>query len=263
MKHCIRTRILAAGLTLALAAAACTPALAAPAAVPTQRPEKEVAEPNDTTQTSLDTVAFALRISGPYCFQSTAAKRPADLRGAEPAADAVATLTICAQTTKNTEPIDTSGHSFVIVRNVSDHEIEVGGQSIAPGTGVTIGTRANRPEHEGIWYNLEGYYCYYTPELYPGLYSMQVSLDEAALATVNENLATADHWSAVFNCATFTASLWNAVCSDTLSAGVPNSPKGLKKSIRSYEDKVFTDVDVPYDYIVTYGSTGTPSADYN
>ena len=167
------------------------------------------------------------------------------------------------QTTNNTEPIDISGHSFVAVRNVSDHAIEVGGQEIAPGTGVTIGTRANRPEHEGIWYNLEGYYCYYISAFYPNLYSMQVSLDEDGLAVLNQNLTTADHWSTAFNCASFAAGLWNSVCSDHLSAGTPHSPKGLKASIRSYGGKLRYNESVPYDYIVSYGTARTPSADYS
>jgi len=175
----------------------------------------------------------------------------------------VATLTIYSQTTNNTEPIDISGHSFVAVRNVSDHAIEVGGQEIAPGTGVTIGTRANRPEHEGIWYNLEGYYCYYISAFYPNLYSMQVSLDEDGLAVLNQNLTTADHWSTAFNCASFAAGLWNSVCSDHLSAGTPHSPKGLKASIRSYGGKLRYNESVPYDYIVSYGTARTPSADYS
>ena len=161
MKKQPHIRILAATLTLAFCILGSSSALAAPAATPTTRPEKEVVEPNDTTQTSLDYLEFLLRADGPFRFQEAAIKHPADDADAGPAEGAVATLTIYSQTTNNTEPIDISGHSFVAVRNVSDHAIEVGGQEIAPGTGVTIGTRANRPEHEGIWYNLEGYYCYY------------------------------------------------------------------------------------------------------
>lgn len=178
MKKQPHIRILAATLTLAFCLLGSSSALAAPAATPTTRPEKEVVEPNDTTQTSLDYLEFLLHAGGPFRFQEAAIKHPADDADAGPAEGAVAALTIYSQTTNNTEPIDISGHSFVAVRNVSDHAIEVGGQEIAPGTGVTIGTRANRPEHEGIWYNLEGYYCYYISAFYPNLYSMQVSLDE-------------------------------------------------------------------------------------
>ena len=263
MKKQPHLRILAAALTLAFCILGSSSALAAPAATPTTRPEKEVVEPNDTTQTSLDYLEFLLYTGGPFRFQEAAIKHPADDADAGPAEGAVATLTIYSQTTNNTEPIDISGHSFVAVRNVSDHAIEVGGQEIAPGTGVTIGTRANRPEHEGIWYNLEGYYCHYISAFYPNLYSMQVSLDEDGLAVLNQNLTTADHWSTAFNCASFAAGLWNSVCSDHLSAGTPHSPKGLKASIRSYGSKLRYNESVPYDYIVSYGTARTPSADYS
>lgn len=110
---------------------------------------------------------------------------------------------------------------------------------------------------------MEGYYCYYISAFYPNLYSMQVSLDEDELAVLNQNLTTADHWSTAFNCASFAAGLWNSVCSDHLSAGTPHSPKGLKASIRSYGSKLRYNESVPYDYIVSYGTTRTPSADYS
>ena len=57
--------------------------------------------------------------------------------------------------------INSSGHSFLSVRNVSDHDIEVGGLRIAPNTEMTFSPRGNRWEHTGIWYNLEGYYKRY------------------------------------------------------------------------------------------------------
>lgn len=62
-------RILAAALTLAFCILGSSSALAAPAATPTTRPEKEVVEPNDTTQTSLDYLEFLLRAGGPFRFQ--------------------------------------------------------------------------------------------------------------------------------------------------------------------------------------------------
>ena len=138
MKKQPHIRILAAALTLAFCILGSSSALAAPAATPTTRPEKEVVEPNDTTQTSLDYLEFLLHAGGPFRFQEAAIKHPADDADAGPAEGAVATLTIYSQTTNNTEPIDISGHSFVAVRNVSDHAIEVGGQEIAPGATVAL-----------------------------------------------------------------------------------------------------------------------------
>lgn len=258
-----RFRILAAALTLAVCLLGGVSASAAVAAVPADKSPRDVVEPTGAAKLSRDTLAYASHFGGPYRFADAPVKRPADDRDAAPAEDAVATLTIYVQTDVDTEPINFTGHSFLGIENISDHELEVGGLLIAPGTGVTIGTRANRPEHAGIWYNLEGFYCYYLPSFYPNLYSMRVSLDQAALDTVNQNITLADHWSAFYNCTSFTTSMWNAVCTDTLSAGTPNSPKGLKANIRTHGDKFSYNAPVPYDYIVTYGLSAIPSEDYS
>ena len=102
------------------------------------------------------------------------------------------------------------------MRNVSDHDIEVGGLRIAPDTEMTFSPRGNRWEHTGIWYNLEGYYKRYLADsYYQNIYAVQTSLDQVQLDVVNRNLAKSDHWSAYFNCAAFTESMWNAGCADT------------------------------------------------
>ena len=127
-------------------------------------------------------------------------------------------------------------------------------------TSITVSTRGNRCEHSGIWYNLEGYYKYYlNASYYQNLYGIQVSLDQSQLDTVNQALANADHWSVIYNCTSFSAGLWNAVCSDTLCAGVPETPADLKADmLRKYPDKTVFGPTVPYDYIVYYGTSLTP-----
>ena len=89
MKKQPHIRILAAALTLAFCILGSSSALAAPAATPTTRPEKEVVEPNDTTQTSLDYLEFLLHAGGPFRFQEAAIKHPADDADAGPAEGAV------------------------------------------------------------------------------------------------------------------------------------------------------------------------------
>ena len=122
--------------------------------------------------------------------------------------------------------INSSGHSFLSVRNVSDHDIEVGGLRIAPDTEMTFSPRGNRWEHTGIWYNLEGYYKRYLADsYYQNIYAVQTSLDQGQLDVVNRNLAKSDHWSAYFNCAAFTESMWNAVCADTCLLYTSPSPR--------------------------------------
>ena len=162
-------------------------------------------------------------------------------------------------------PLNTSGHSFLTITNVSEQDINVGGLLIAPDTSITVSTRGNRCEHSGIWYNLEGYYKYYlNASYYQNLYGIQVSLDQSQLDTVNQALANADHWSAIYNCTSFSAGLWNAVCSDTLCAGVPETPADLKADmLRKYPDKTVFGPTVPYDYIVYYGTSLTPSQEFS
>ena len=77
-------------------------------------------------------------------------------------------------------------------------------------------------------------------------------------------MANADHWSAIYNCTSFSAGLWNAVCSDTLCPGVPETPADLKADmLRKYPDKTVFGPTVPYDYIVYYGTSLTPSQEFS
>lgn len=140
----------------------------------------------------------------------------------------------------------------------------MGGLLIAPDTSITVSTRGNRCEHSGIWYNLEGYYKRYLADsYYQNIYAVQTSLDQGQLDVVNRNLSKSDHWSAYFNCAAFTESMWNAVCADTLSAGQPYTPENLRNDILAkYGDLAAYNPQIPYDYIVYYGTSLTPSKEF-
>ena len=95
------------------------------------------------------------------------------------------------------------------------------------------------------------------------IYAVQTSLDQGQLDVVNRNLAKSDHWSAYFNCAAFTESMWNAVCADTLSAGQLYTPENLRNDILAkYGDLAAYNPQVPYDYIVYYGTSLTPSKEF-
>ena len=53
------------------------------------------------------------------------------------------------------------------------------------------------------------------------------------------------------------------MCSDTLCAGVPETPADLKADmLRKYPDKTVFGPTVPYDYIVYYGTSLTPSQEF-
>lgn len=251
----------------ALACCLCLPAFAQEArpAQPAVKEDKVVTEPSEFEYFLQDSMGFTTNFGGPYNFAAADHKSPVQTYGEAPAEGAVAVLRIMTSSEGRSDVLlNTSGHAFVTVTNVSQQDLNVGGLLIAPGTTVTIGTRGNRSEHSGIWYNLESYYRYYLPDsYYVNIYSIQVSLDQSQLDTVNRNLATADHWSAIFNCTAFAEALWNSVCSDPLSSGGLYTPAALRDDLLSkYANKAAFRPAVPYDYIVYYGSSLTPSQDF-
>ncbi len=236
------------------------------AAQPAAKEDKVVTDVTGSADLMLNIVGFTTNFGGPYHFAQADHKSPAQAYGDAPAEGAVAVLRLFARADDHGDvPLNTSGHSFLTITNVSEQDINVGGLLIAPDTSITVSTRGNRCEHSGIWYNLEGYYKYYlNASYYQNLYGLQVSLDQSQLDTVNQALANADHWSAVYNCTSFSAGLWNAVCSDTLCAGVPETPADLKADmLRKYPDKTVFGPTVPYDYIVYYGTSLTPSQEFS
>lgn len=235
-------------------------------AVPASKEPKEVTDLTGTAAFLRNVKAFTTNFGGPYRFAEAEHKSPAQVYGDAPAEDAVALLYVYARAEdRGNVLINTSGHAFISVRNVSDHDLEVGGLIIAPGTEMNFGTRGNREEHTGVWYNLEGYYKYYLSDsYYQNLYGMQVSVDQAQLDVINQNLTKSDHWSAYYNCSAFAERMWNAVCSDTLSAGQPYSPANLQADmLAKYPDKLAFEPHVGYDYIVYYGKDLTPSEEFS
>ena len=224
-------RALSLCLTLALCVSGSTAALAeAPAATPAPQDERVITDVSPLEDQIRNIVGFTTSTGGPYDFEQADHRSAMQAYSAEPAEGAVALLRVYARAEdRGDASINSSGHSFLSVRNVSDHDIEVGGLRIAPDTEMTFSPRGNRWEHTGIWYNLEGYYKRYLADsYYQNIYAVQTSLDQGQLDVVNRNLAKSDHWSAYFNCAAFTESMWNAVCADTLSAGQPYTPENLR-----------------------------------
>lgn len=236
------------------------------AAQPAAKEDKEVYPLSGLDDLMHNVVGFTTNFGGPYNFVQSARQTPSQAPGAAPEEGAVAVMQLFSRADDHGEvPVNISGHAFLVITNVSDQDINVGGLLIAPDTSITVSTRGNRSEHSGIWYNLEGYYQYYLgSSYYKNLYSVQVSLDQTQLDTVNQNLAVSDHWSGVYNCTSFSVSMWNSVCSDKLYAGIPDTPAELKADIqKSYADKFAFGPSVPYDYIVYYGTSLTPSQEFS
>lgn len=236
------------------------------AAQPAAKEDKVVTDVTGSADLMRNVVGFTTNFGGPYHFAQADHKSPAQAYGDAPAEGAVAVLRLFARADDHGDvPLNTSGHSFLTITNVSEQDINVGGLLIAPDTSITVSTRGNRCEHSGIWYNLEGYYKRYLADsYYQNIYAVQTSLDQGQLDVVNRNLAKSDHWSAYFNCAAFTESMWNAVCADTLSAGQPYTPENLRNDILAkYGDLAAYNPQIPYDYIVYYGTSLTPSQEFS
>ena len=175
-------RALSLCLTLALCVSGSTAALAeAPAATPAPQDERVITDVSPLEDQIRNIVGFTTSTGGPYDFEQADHKSAVQAYGAEPAEGAVALLRIYARAEdRGDASINSSGHSFLSVRNVSDHDIEVGGLRIAPNTEMTFSPRGNRWEHTGIWYNLEGYYKRYLADsYYQNIYAVQTSLPRA------------------------------------------------------------------------------------
>lgn len=189
-------RALSLCLTLALCVSGSTAALAeAPAATPAPQDERVITDVSPLEDQIRNIVGFTTSTGGPYDFEQADHRSAVQAYGAKPTEGAVALLRIYARAEdRGDASINSSGHSFLSVRNVSDHDIEVGGLRIAPDTEMTFSPRGNRWEHTGIWYNLEGYYKRYLADsYYQNIYAVQTSLDQGQLDVVNRNLAKSDH----------------------------------------------------------------------
>ncbi len=128
--------------------------------------------------------------------------------------------------------INSSGHAFIAVTNISMRTLTVGKKEIGFQGGVTLGTWGNK-DPQGLWYNLESY----TVNHLNG-YQNRVSIDEnvtlSQLQTINTYINTHESWSALSNCSTFASGVWNSFSDTKVYCGIINTPTNLKKSIMQY-----------------------------
>ena len=127
------------------------------AAQPAAKEDKVVTDITGSADLMRNVVGFTTNFGGPYHFAQADHKSPAQAYGDAPAEGAVAVLRLFARADDHGDvPLNTSGHSFLTITNVSEQDINVGGLLIAPDTSITVSTRGNRCEHSGIWYNPGG-----------------------------------------------------------------------------------------------------------
>jgi hypothetical protein len=155
------------------------------------------------------------------------------------------------------------GHSFLTVKNISNSNINIGAHSgIAPGKQMSLGTWGNKSEHTGLWYNLEEYF-YVKQHGYTNSVSLSTPLTSSQFNTFNSLIPHLDSWSNVYNCSSFTTSVWNLFSPVQLYAGnpnlqIPDLPSTLMLSIMQQNGYV-TGKPLSLDYAVYYAQgTGTP-----
>jgi hypothetical protein len=148
-----------------------------------------------------------------------------------------------------TSSSSTSGHSWIYVDNGTPYSLTVGVISVAPGSGVTVGTWGNKPAHSGIWYNLESYFCSTAPSSFNGRSSLHLHL--SSISTINSYISSHDSWSILNNCSSFASGAWNSVSSTQISAGLINTPTNLQNYIKSksgYDTNAYMPAYTQYGY---------------
>ncbi|MFM7270771.1 MAG: hypothetical protein ACKO2C_03955 [Actinomycetes bacterium] len=125
------------------------------------------------------------------------------------------------------------GHAFLAVKNLSSKPITVGRLTgIKPAETVTLGTWGNKPEHTGLWYNLESWFVH-SDGAFGGAVSLSRTLSGQDLTNFNSFVSRHDAWNVINNCSTFASEAWNAVspAATDLDAGLLDTPTWLALSI--------------------------------
>lgn len=125
---------------------------------------------------------------------------------------------------------NSSGHAFLLFRNISSSKIKIGGLNVNIGDDITFGTWGNKSQHTGIWYNLESYFVN-EQNAYTNRVSLSVNVTSSDIEKINTYISENDKWSVFSNCSSFAVGVWNMISSTKLSAGSPNTPTSLRGSI--------------------------------
>lgn len=263
MKKRLRSFMALLALVACLTCALATPAQAA-AALPHSKELQESFGYSDSTRNLLDNLWIALtNYGGPYRCKRAAERSAIQTPGDEPAEGAVAVMRLYVQADDSKSFLNLSGHAFLDVTNVSDTNQTVGALTLSPNTSISLATYGNQAEHAGLWYGLESFLDVTGRYNYSSYISVQTSLNAEQLAVLTQNLLDADHWSALYNCASFVEAMWNSVCADTVQPALPCSPATLQTSIKSLYARYYTNcLRMKCSYPVQYGVIPVASKKY-
>lgn len=166
------------------------------------------------------------------CTTATAFAAEAQPESATASDPVVAEVTIFSTTGPDDgSSINTSGHSWIAVKNISSSTIGVGKMNVGPGLEITLGTWGNINQHRGMWYNIESYAANHGA--YSGRASLTTTITQSKLDLLNVAIVYTNGWSLGAPCSSAAAKLWNTVSDIRLSNGTPSTPTSLRQSIMS------------------------------
>ncbi len=102
-----------------------------------------------------------------------------------------------------------SGHTWVYIENLSDHELTVGVYPLQKGKGVSIGTFGYAiADGKGLYYNVEAY-RYQNVDISTYIH-LSKDLTQEQLDKVSKKIRTSGVWDYTLNCAFSAIRIWNA-----------------------------------------------------
>lgn len=108
-----------------------------------------------------------------------------------------------------------SGHTWVYIENLTNHDLTVGAYNLKKGKGVSVGTFGySIMDGRGLYYNVEAY-RYRNVELSTYI-ALSKELTQADLDKVSNTILYSGAWSYLLNCAFSAFNIWNSVPGEPL-----------------------------------------------
>lgn len=102
-----------------------------------------------------------------------------------------------------------SGHTWIYIENLSDHELTVGAYPLKKGKGVSIGTYGYQiSSGRGLYYNVEAY-RYRNDDADDSIY-VSKDLTQSQFDKVSKKIRRSGTWDYTLNCAFGAIRIWNA-----------------------------------------------------
>ena len=102
-----------------------------------------------------------------------------------------------------------SGHTWIYIENLTDHELTVGAYQLKSGRGVSVGTFGfSIVDGKGLYYNAEAY-RYQNVDMSEAIF-LSKELTQEQLDKVSKKILNSGTWDYTLNCAYFAIKVWNA-----------------------------------------------------